>query len=183
MRQGLLPLLPAEAEENSSVWVVGRQQVGHPVQHQEVICKASEMTEMMFDRGVGDGLPGRVNVRNCVDAADVTKIFGTMAKLIIEERFDGSRIITSMRLGSSPIAGRNNPSPFGAHATSGARRNVIDAAVSTPIRRSLILIMDGCDSHFPCLSYDQIKLVCLPFNATRQSQTLVKLVQDQASVM
>ncbi|OWZ15143.1 hypothetical protein PHMEG_00011270 [Phytophthora megakarya] len=49
------PLLPVDADENLTEWIVGRQQVGHPVERQAVIRKACVMAELMFGRGVSDG--------------------------------------------------------------------------------------------------------------------------------
>jgi len=51
------------------------------------------------------------------------------------------------------------------------------AAIPTPVRRPLVLIMDGCASHISPLIIEaadavQVKLVCLPANATHLFQPL-----------
>jgi len=58
------------------------------------------------------------------------------------------------------------------------------AAIPTPVRRPLVLIMDGCASHISPLIIEaadavQVKLVCLPANATHLFQPLV----DKASAI
>ncbi|OWY93966.1 hypothetical protein PHMEG_00036446 [Phytophthora megakarya] len=98
-RRGPPPLLPVDAEESLTEWIVGRQ-VGHPVERQEVIRKACAMAELMFERGVSDGWYKRfmqrhpilstrtcqflTKSRNSVDVTDVHMLIGTMTKLIIE---------------------------------------------------------------------------------------------------
>ncbi|RLN87321.1 hypothetical protein BBJ28_00026737, partial [Nothophytophthora sp. Chile5] len=100
-RRGPAPLLPPEAEESIYEWVVGLQQVHHPVERGAVIAKASAIAEMLFKRCVGDGWYRRFmerhpalsvrtaqsisKARNSVDASDVQRLFDTLASVYIKE--------------------------------------------------------------------------------------------------
>ncbi|OWZ21674.1 hypothetical protein PHMEG_0003734 [Phytophthora megakarya] len=73
-RRGPPPLLPVDAEERLTEWIVGRQQVGPPRGASNDSCNVF-----------------LIKARNSVDVTDVHMLFGTMAKLIIERAYGLSR--------------------------------------------------------------------------------------------
>ncbi|KAE9005456.1 hypothetical protein PF005_g12194 [Phytophthora fragariae] len=107
-RRGPPIRLPKEAEECIFQWVVARQMMGVPVGRQATIRKASEITTLMDGKGVGDGwyrgflsrypeLGNRrsqavTKDRNAVTGDDITALFWSVAKVVIEHNMDASRI-------------------------------------------------------------------------------------------
>jgi hypothetical protein len=107
-RRGPDPLLSREAEDSIYEWIIGRQLVGAPVNRQDIIRQASEVSKLVSGSAVGEGwyrrflqrypaLAGRVSqsvskVRDMVTDADVQTLFGSVAKAIIENNMHGSRI-------------------------------------------------------------------------------------------
>eukprot|EP00644_Phytophthora_capsici_P002028 jgi/Phyca11/129417/e_gw1.84.42.1 len=107
-RPGKKTILRAEAEQHIYDWVVGRQLVGYPVDRAGILRKANEISLLVCGKSVSDGwyrrflernpsLTPRIAQalslkRNCVVKEDLTTLFNTLAKLVIEHRLDSSRV-------------------------------------------------------------------------------------------
>ncbi|KAE8982484.1 hypothetical protein PR001_g23713 [Phytophthora rubi] len=108
VRRGPKPLLPEEAERHIYDWIVGRQLVGFPADRGQILRKAKEVALLVSGKTVGDGWYCRfferhptLSVRtaqslsmkrNNVTNVDLTILFTTLAKLVIELNLDSSRV-------------------------------------------------------------------------------------------
>ncbi|GMF41501.1 unnamed protein product [Phytophthora fragariaefolia] len=249
-RPGPKPFLPEAAEQHLYDWAVGRQLVGHSVGRSHFMPKAQEIALLCSGKSIGwwwykrfkESFPSLtrrsaqslVLKRNCIVSDDITTLFNTLAKLVIELNLDHKRLfnmdetafqkqLTNRRVvairGSSNVwtteptanfhltvvacgneAGFMVPPAFilpGKTISSQLMTNcsVSGAAVTTSpsgfinldifeewlhlfsrsvpasIPRPLVLILDGCGSHY---STDVVKvadaldilLVFLPLNGT-----------------
>lgn len=255
-RPGPKPFFPQVAEHHLYDWIIGRQLVGHPVGRSVIILKAQEVALLGCGTSIGEGwyrrfkerypaLTGRTAQslslkRNCIVPADLTTLFNTLAKLVIELKLDHSRVFNmdetafQKQLKSKKMVavwGSNNvwsteptanfhltivacgsaagfvvPPAFvlpGKTVSSRLLENceVPGAAVTTSpsgfmntdlfevwlhffansvpssIQRPLVLILDGCASHYSAKVVDtaahlSIMLVFLPPNATHLLQPL-----------
>lgn len=255
-RPGPKTFLPKAAEDHLYDWVVGRQLIGHPVERAVIIRKAQEVGLLGCGERVGHGwykgfkkrypaltvrsAQSLATKRNFVVHGDLTTLFNTLAKLIIELKLDSSRVfnmdetafqkqlkskkVVAVR-GSSNVwsteptanfhltivacgsaAGFVIPPAFvlpgktvspgllenceakGAVVTTSASGfmnttlferwlKFFASAVPDSIARPLVLILDGCGSHYSeevlaaaeCLN---VMLVFLPPNATHLLQPL-----------
>eukprot|EP00644_Phytophthora_capsici_P004068 jgi/Phyca11/108352/e_gw1.15.519.1 len=107
-RKGPKTFFPQDVEQHLYDWIVGRQLVGRPVGRSGIIFKAQEVALLGCGQDVGEGwykrfkarfpaLTGRTAQslslkRNCVIPADLTTLFNTLAKLVIELKLDSSRV-------------------------------------------------------------------------------------------
>lgn len=107
-RRGPPPLFPAECEQHLVDWVIGMQMIGFPLSAEDIVAKANEISATIAGRDIGVGwykrflgrhseLTGRVaqnlsRARNEVSKEYIDSLFWTMAKLVIEDRVDATRI-------------------------------------------------------------------------------------------
>ncbi|KAJ0400486.1 hypothetical protein ATCC90586_003958 [Pythium insidiosum] len=102
------PVLTAEAEQWLYDWVVGMQCISIPCEPQDVIAKANAIIAKLDAPPVGTGWYKRFlerhpllvmrqaqvvsRVRNEVDVGVVTRLFWTVAKIVVEQKLDPSRV-------------------------------------------------------------------------------------------
>jgi hypothetical protein len=107
-RRGPAPILPEEAQSHLFDWVIGRQHVGRPSSRHEIIYKPGTITTLSTGQTVGSGwyrrfmerhptLEARTseavsNSRNSVMVDDRRQLFNTLAKVIIKNKLDASRV-------------------------------------------------------------------------------------------
>ncbi|KAI9980827.1 hypothetical protein PInf_010160 [Phytophthora infestans] len=107
-RPGPKTFLPKVAEDHLYDWVVKRQLIGHPVERAVIIRKAQEVGLLGCGERVGHGwykgfkkrypaltvrsAQSLATKRNFVVHGDLTTLFNTLAKLIIELKLDSSRV-------------------------------------------------------------------------------------------
>ncbi|KAJ0398588.1 hypothetical protein P43SY_003194 [Pythium insidiosum] len=102
------PVLTKEAEQWLYDWVVGMQCISIPCEPQDVIAKANAIIAKLDAPPVGTGWYKRFlerhpllvmrqaqvvsRVRNEVDVGVVTRLFWTVAKIVVEQKLDPSRV-------------------------------------------------------------------------------------------
>ncbi|OQR83424.1 hypothetical protein ACHHYP_14730 [Achlya hypogyna] len=107
-RRGPAPALHVDCEDAIASWVVAMQRDAYPVDRYDVILKAQEVCRSLGIPPVKDGwykrfrerhpdLVSRISqvicrTRNEVDEGSIYRLFSTMAKLVIEGKFDASRV-------------------------------------------------------------------------------------------
>jgi hypothetical protein len=255
-RRGPAPLLPEDAESHLVDWVIGRQHVGHPASRHEIIYKAGTISALTTGQTVGSGwyrrfmerhptLAARTSEavsksRNSVTVDDTRQLFNTLAKVIIENKLDASRVfnmdetafqtskgsrrvvaargsqnvwhqdlsvnfhLTVVACGSAAgvlvpplfilpgvtvkltvLDGCKVPGAAVTTTSSGFMNGALfiewlrffTASVPTNIKRPLLLIIDGCSSHYSLEVVIEaqrlgVLLVLLPSNATHLLQPL-----------
>ncbi|KAF4131984.1 hypothetical protein GN958_ATG18837 [Phytophthora infestans] len=113
-RRGPTPLLPAEAEINIYEWVLGRQQLLRPADRQEFISKASEISNLIFERSLSGGWYKRFmqrfpklsvrtaksvsKTRNSVTSDDVTLFYTTLAAQYGDNAFDACQVLNMVKI-------------------------------------------------------------------------------------
>ncbi|KAG2771170.1 hypothetical protein PC116_g22793 [Phytophthora cactorum] len=100
LRRGLKARLPSQTEDAIYDWIIGRQIVRHPVARSDIMRKAKEISELVLGRAITDGWHTRFmqrhpelterlaqtlsKTRNTVEFSDITQLFNSLAKVIIE---------------------------------------------------------------------------------------------------
>lgn len=256
LRPGPKPALPPEAEKHIHDWIIARQKSTRPVGRWDILKKARDISELVCDQSLGEGWYQRfmhrhldlvmrkaqvlTKARGSVVDADISTLFYSLMKVMIEYGMDGTRIynmdetafqtktntnkVVALR-GSKDVwnldpatnfhltivacasasgavtppvfvlpgklvkvdilvgcdlegaAVTTTPSGFMNMALFSSWLRFFSASVPASVKRPILLIMDGCSSHYSVDLVDeakalQIVIVLLPPNATHLLQPL-----------
>ncbi|KAG3114247.1 hypothetical protein PI124_g12419 [Phytophthora idaei] len=101
-------MLPKSSEDSIRDWILERQVSGHPIGRRAVIRKAQQIAELVCGVPVGEGWFRRfmerhpslslrksqsiTKTRNEVEESDLSALFSSLAKVIIENKMGAARV-------------------------------------------------------------------------------------------
>ncbi|KAG4061629.1 hypothetical protein PC123_g3454 [Phytophthora cactorum] len=107
-RRGPPPMLPKSSEDSIRDWILERQVSGHPVGRRDVIRKEQQIAELVCSVPVVEGWLWRfmerhpslslrksqsiTKARNEVEESDLSVLFSSLAKVIIENKMGAARV-------------------------------------------------------------------------------------------